>query len=105
MRRLLIAVVFALSSSFALAAEDAGGAMPVDRIDDLIGAIGDEVERVEEQNVWSFKVEAVQLTVIADPNHDRMRVSSGALSFGGGDSNGLILRGLIDQLLKRGEDI
>ena len=143
----------------------------------LIGAIGDEVERVEDQNVWSFKVEDVQLSVIADPRHDRMRVvsaiaaadalppallirlmqanfdsaldaryavargnlwatfihplspltdrqfisgvgqtanlvrsfgttfSSGALSFGGGDSNGLILRGLIDQLLKRGEDI
>ena len=176
MRRLIAAALFLFAAP--AAAEDAArAAMTIDRMDALIGAIGDEVERLEGHNVWRFSVEDVVLTVIADPSQDRMRVvsaiapadavpedlmlrlmqanfdsaldaryavargnlwaafihplspltdeqfisgvgqtanlvnsfggsySSGGVTFGGGDSQALILRGLIDRLLKRGEDI
>jgi len=176
MRRLIAAALLLLAAP--AAAEDAAREdMTVDRIDTLLAAIGDDVERIEAHNVWRFSIEDVSLTVIADPTHDRMRVisaiapadavpqdlmlrlmqanfdsaldaryavargnlwatfihplspltdeqfisgvgqtanlvnsfgtsySSGGVTFGGGDSQALILRGLIERLLKRGEDI
>ncbi|MEM6491357.1 MAG: type III secretion system chaperone [Pseudomonadota bacterium] len=176
MRRFVSILVVALVAPLgAFAAEDDG--MTTDRIDALIGAIGEDVARVDDQDVWTFAVEEVALTVIADPKHDRMRVvaaiapadilpadlilrlmqsnfdsaldaryaiargnlwatyihplspltdkqfisgvgqtanlvksfgttfSSGGLTFGGGDSQALILRGLIERLQKKGEAI
>jgi hypothetical protein len=149
-------------------------AMTLERIDELIRAAADEVSDVIDDRVWQFTVAEVSVTVVTDPNADRMRAvapvayvkdldpgtlqrvlqanfdtaldaryaiaqeilwavyihplsrlsdaqflsgvgqtvnlartfgstySSGELTFGAGDSNELLERELIDELLKRG---
>ena len=151
--------------------------MTTERLDELIGAIGDGITGGPETGIWEFTVVDTPVSVIADEANDRMRIvvpiayaeevppeilfralqanfdtaldsryaiaqgviwatfihplspltdeqflsgtgqtvnlartfgttyNSGALTFGGGDSMGLIERDLIEELLRRGEEI
>ena len=153
------------------------GAMTLDRLDTLIKAVDGQAQRSEAGNGWELTVAETPVTVVCDPNHDRMRITvgiapaadldqtllyrmmqanfdsaldaryaiardilwatfihplspltdrqfleglgqtvnvartfgstftSGALTFQGGDSQGLIERALIDQLLEKGQGI
>ena len=153
--------------------QQATGPMTLERLDAMIRRIDEEAER--QGNVWQFKVEGVSVSVITDPNADRMRIlaavievdklqpeslmrllqanfdtaldaryaiaqnilwgtfihplsalddaeflsglgqavnlvftfgtsySSGLFSFGGGDSNAILRRELIDRLLEAGQ--
>lgn len=81
MSRFVISVIalFVLiaSPAFAERQGDAGRMdMTLERMNDLIEAIGDNVARLNEGQ-WQFAVEEVPVFVIADAQNDRMRVLVG----------------------------
>ena len=81
MSRFLVpfAALFILLPGLALAEKESGVGrtdMTLERMNDLIEAIGDDVARRNE-NQWRFVVEEVPVFVIADAQNNRMRVFVG----------------------------
>jgi len=48
--------------------------MSVERLDEIITSINPEVKRRSGTSTWTFKVDKITATVIADAAHDRMRI-------------------------------
>lgn len=55
---------------------DVRSPMTVDRLDALIERVGSGVSR-QKDRIWSFEVKGIPVQVIADPDHDRMRIVIG----------------------------
>ncbi|MCH8862253.1 MAG: hypothetical protein IID51_07055 [Proteobacteria bacterium] len=59
------------------AEQQASGPMTLERLDAMIRRVDEGAER--QGNVWQFKVEGVSVSVITDPNADRMRILAGVI--------------------------
>lgn len=73
---ILMIATFSAIADKQVAEEKLPDAMTLERMNDLIEAIGDDVAR-QNQGQWRFVVEKVPVFVIADAVNDRMRVLVG----------------------------